>query len=228
MKKKRVKGILQETGEDLALCLLIVLICFAIREVSGSSLTGYGFFNRLGESLSGHLLIMAFLILGLTIYGRYISYVPVKLSMSCTRKQLFMDIQLYKLLTAGAVCLIGLAGTYLSVYPDIPDLIEVKQWLWGFLCLITAQSVVELLVLLYLKIQKAWLMMAVMVVLFTAMGAGVGYTVGAILNGQMVGMKMDLTVFREWLLPIFLSIAAVCFLVIGISWNLMKKIESRI
>lgn len=46
MKKKRVKGILQETGEDLVLCLLIVLICFAIREVSGSSLTGYGFFNR--------------------------------------------------------------------------------------------------------------------------------------------------------------------------------------
>lgn len=228
MKRKRVKGILQETGEDLVLCLLIVLICFAIREVSGSSLTGYGFFNRLGESLSGHLLIMAFLILGLTIYGRYISYVPVKLCMSCTRKQLFMDIQLYKLLTAGAVCLIGLAGTYLSVYPDIPDLTEVKQWLWGFLCLITAQSVVELLVLLYLKIQKAWLMMVVMVVLFTAMGAGVGYTVGAILNGQMVGMKMDLTVFREWLLPIFLSIAAVCFLVIGISWNLMKKIESRI
>ena len=136
MKKKRVKGILQETGEDLVLCLLIVLICFAIREVSGSSLTGYGFFNRLGESLSGLLLIMAFLILGLTIYGRYISYVPVKLSMSCTRKQLFMDIQLYKLLTAGAVCLIGLAGTYLSVYPEIPDLTEVKQWLWGFLCLI--------------------------------------------------------------------------------------------
>ena len=32
MKKKRVKGILQETGEDLVLCLLIVLICFAIRE----------------------------------------------------------------------------------------------------------------------------------------------------------------------------------------------------
>lgn len=135
---------------------------------------------------------------------------------------------MYKLLTAGAVCLIGLAGTYLSVYPDIPDLTEVKQWLWGFLCLITAQSVVELLVLLYLKIQKAWLMMVVMVVLFTAMGAGVGYTVGAILNGQMVGMKIDLTVFREWMLPIFLSIAAVCFLVIGISWKLMKKIESRI
>lgn len=84
------------------------------------------------------------------------------------------------------------------------------------------------MVLLYLKIQKAWLMMVVMVVLFTAMGAGVGYTVGAILNGQMVGMKIDLTVFREWMLPIFLSIAAVCFLVIGISWKLMKKIESRI
>ena len=97
---KRGKRILKMVWEDLWVGLGLVLVLCAAQFFRSSQWNLERLKELLGSSFPGSLILVSAVTLTLMIYSRYSVYEPLKIFMGYTRKNVFWDMQLVKLLSA--------------------------------------------------------------------------------------------------------------------------------
>ena len=97
---KRGKRILKMVWEDLWVGLGLVLVLCAAQFFRSSQWNLERLKELTGSSFPGSLILVSAVTLTLMIYSRYSVYEPLKIFMGYTRKNVFWDMQLVKLLSA--------------------------------------------------------------------------------------------------------------------------------
>ena len=182
----------------------------------------------LGSSFPGSLILVSAVTLTLMIYSRYSVYEPLKIFMGYTRKNVFWDMQLVKLLSAFFAALISGGALVLGGWP-LAAWEDLSLVFWGFVLMLLTQGVEELLTILYLKTRKQWIALIAIVAACAAIGGFVGYSAMAVIDGKgLIKIWISFLFLQENPLLWLVFFAAVYCLMGYFSWKLLKNLEVRI
>lgn len=218
---KRGKRILKMVWEDLWVGLGLVLVLCAAQFFRSSQWNLERLKELTGSSFPGSLILVSAVTLTLMIYSRYSVYEPLKIFMGYTRKNVFWDMQLVKLLSAFFAALISGGALVLGGWP-LAAWEELSLVFWGFVLMLLTQGVEELLTILYLKTRKQWIALI-------AIGGFVGYSAMAVIDGKgLIEIRVSFLFLQENPLFWLVFFAAVYCLMGYFSWKLLKNLEVRI
>ena len=201
---KRGKRILKIVWEDLWVGLGLVLVLCAAQFFRSSQWD----LERLKELLG--------------------SSFPGSIFMGYTRKNVFWDMQLVKLLSAFFAALISGGALVLGGWP-LAAWEDLSLVFWGFVLMLLTQGVEELLTILYLKTRKQWIALIAIVAACAAIGGFVGYSAMAVIDGKgLIKIRISFLFLQENPLLWLVFFAAVYCLMGYFSWKLLKNLEVRI
>ena len=133
------KRILKIVWEDLWVGLGLVLVLCAAQFFRSYQWD----LERLRElavsSFPGSLILVSAATLTLIIYSRYSVYEPLKIFMGYTRKEVFWDMQIVKLLSAFFTALISGGAIAFGSWP-LATLGDLSMVFWGFVLLMLTQG----------------------------------------------------------------------------------------
>lgn len=225
---KREKRILKMVWEDLWVGLGLVLVLCAAQFIRSSQWN----LERLRElaafSFPDSLILVSAATLTLMIYSRYCAYEPLKIFMGYTRKGVFWDMQLVKLLSALFIALISGGAVVLGRWSST-EAKDLRIVFWGFVLMMLTQGVEEFLTVLYLKTRKQWVVLIAIVAACAAIGGFVGYNTTALINeNDFSGIQISFLFLQENPL-LWLTVSTAAYCLMGyFSWKLLKNLEVRI
>lgn len=225
---KRGKRILKMVWEDLWVGLGLVLVLCAAQFFRSSQWDLARLKELMGSSFPGSLILVSAVTLTLMIYSRYSVYEPLNIFMGYTRKNVFWDMQLVKLLSAFFAALISGGALVLGGWP-LAAWEDLSLVFWGFVLMLLTQGVEELLTILYLKTRKQWIALIAIVAACAAIGGFVGYSAMAVIDGKgLIEIRISFLFLQENPLLWLVFFAAVYCLMGYFSWKLLKNLEVRI
>lgn len=142
----------------------------------------------------------------------------VRVSMGTTRKKIFAEMQITKLLSSAVIYAIILKVTG----SDLKN--QDMRWIfWSFAFLMIFQSMSEFAFLLWFRFRKAgtWIMAAVS----APLGFLIGYLAIAQIKDGMPGIHLDLALLSAHPVGGTALCLLVCLTLIGSGWQLWKKTE---
>ena len=224
---KRGKRILKIVWEDLWVGLGLVLVLCAAQFFRSSQWDLERLKELTGSSFPGSLILVSAVTLTLMIYSRYSVYEPLKIFMGYTRKEVFWDMQIVKLLSAFFTALISGGAIAFGSWP-LATLGDLSMVFWGFVLLMLTQGMEELLTILYLKTRKQWIALIAIVTACAAIGGFVGYNAMAVIDGKdFVEVQISFRFLQKAPLLWLVVFAAVYCLMGYLSWKLLKNLEVR-
>ena len=225
---KREKRILKMVWEDLWVGLGLVLVLCAAQFIRSSQWNLERLRELAASSFPDSLILVSAATLTLMIYSRYSAYEPLKIFMGYTRKGVFWDMQLVKLLSALFVALIS-GGAMVFGRWSLTIWKDQSMVFWGFVLMMLTQGIEELLTILYLKTRKQWIVLIAIVAACAAIGGFVGYNTTALINeNDFSGIQISFLFLQENPL-LWLTVSAAAYCLMGyFSWKLLKNLEVRI
>lgn len=225
---KRGKRILKMVWEDLWVGLGLVLVLSAAQFLRSSRWSLESVRELAGSAFPGSLILVSAATLTLMVYSRYCIYEPLKIFMGYTRRKVFWDMQLVKLLSALIITLISGAAAVFGSWP-LATLGELSMVFWGFVLMMLTQGVEELLTILYLKTRKQWIVLSAIVAACASIGGLVGYNAMAVIDGKnFIEVQISFRFLQEDPLLWLAFFAAIYCLMGYFSWKLLKNLEVRI
>lgn len=225
---KREKRILKMVWEDLWVGLGLVLVLCAVQFIRSSRWDLERLRELAAASFPSSLILVSAATLTLMIYSRYSTLEPLKIFMGYTRKEVFWDMQLVKLLSALFAALISAGAVVFGKWPLAAGE-DLGMVFWGFMLMMLTQGLEELLTILYLKTRKQWIVLIAIVAACAAIGGFTGYNAMALINEKdFSGIQISFLFLQENSLLWLTLFAAVYCLMGYFSWKLLKKLEIRI
>ena len=225
---RREKRILKMVWEELWVGLGLVLILCTVQFFRSSQWNLERVRELAVSSFSSGLIIVSSAALPLMIYSRYSAQEPLKIFMGYTRKKVFWDMQLVKLLSAFFIALISGASVVFGSWP-LASLEDLGMVFWGFVLMMLVQGITELLTILYLKTRKQWIALIAIIASCGVIGGFVGYNTTAVINEKdFSGIQISFLFLQENPLLWLVFSVAVYRLMGWFSWKLLKNLEIRI
>lgn len=219
MKKKY--NILWRVGENIATSIGLTAAMLILRIVQMPGITSTEMKSLASVFFSASLLFIAALIFSVNIITWYYSFDTIKISMGYTRKKVFMDMQITKLISAMGVYAVILlsAGNGLKS--------EDMQWLlWGFVPLMLIQALVELGIQLWFRFQKIGVILVVAA--SAVFGFCTAFGVMKFIKRGVFSITFEFEILRKAPLVSAVFILLLYHTIVFISWKLWKTAESKL
>lgn len=217
--KKRY-GIFWRAGENIvtALGLTGAMLVLRVIQMLPEGITRTEIKMMASVFFSASLVFIAGVVFFANIMCWYYITDAIKTSMGCTRKKIFMDMQITKLVSAAGVFLVILtaAGGGLK-NADM-------QWLfWGFASLMLLQAVGELFILVWFRFRKIGLIL--MTAAAAAFGFVIAYGVLKFIKNGILNVTLNFEMLVQMPVVSGMLVVLVYHMIVFISWNLWKKAE---
>lgn len=224
---RKWKRIFMDAGENLTIGLAVALFFSLLNIFRSAAWSLEGIREIVGTMFSESFMVVSILLMALLVYSRYAVSEPVKIAMCCSRKEVFLERQISKLVSGLAVVAISWAALMVKKLGQM----ETEDFLWllqGFLLLMLAQGAAEILTILYLRTRRGWIVLVTIVFLSACLGGYVGFTVMRSISNS--GFEGEISI---WLIqggPVLgvLLVLIIYHLLAVCSWKMFKNLEVRL
>lgn len=209
---------LWRAGENIGAALLLTAAMLVMRIVQIPGVTNTEIKMLTAAFFSASLLFVAGLIFCVNTLNWYFIEDAVRVTMGGTRKKIFMEMQITKLVSA--------AGVFAVVLPAVGEGLKAKdmQWIfWGFAALMILQAIAELAIMVWFRFRKMG------VILMTAAAAVFGfciaYGVMSFLENGVFWMHLNVGILMNSPVGSAVLLFVIYHVLVIVSWSLWERAE---
>lgn len=216
MKKKY--NTLWRAGENMVTSIALTAAMLVLRIVQMPGITKTEIRSLASVFFSASLLFIAVLIFSVNIINWYYVTDTIKISMGITRKKVFMDMQITKLISAA-----GIYGVILLAVGNGSKSDDMQWLLWGFVPLMIFQTLAELGMQIWFRFRKTGVIL--MTAASAVFGFSVAYGVMKFMKKGILSMGVEFEILRKTPLVSVIFILLVYHVMVFVSWKLWEKAE---